>query len=83
MGAPGSPGVPASFVDLDGAFKTGVRGAWGTSSTASSPVDVVDLPESNIEGFVGVVVHGVGISSAFVRDDAFAAVLVPAVFSAP
>lgn len=37
----------------------------------------VDLPESDIEGVVGVVVEGVGISSAFVRNNASAAGLIP------
>lgn len=57
MGAPGSPGVSASFIHFDSALKTGIRGAGGTSSVASSPVDVVDLPKSNIESSVGIVVH--------------------------
>ena len=30
---------------------------------ALAPVDVVDLPESDVSGSVGVVVEGVGISS--------------------
>ena len=83
MGAPSSPGVSTSLVDFDGAFETGVRCAWGTSAIASGPVDMVDLPESNVKSSVGIVIHGVCVSSTFMGDDAFAAVSIPIVFSAP
>ena len=41
------------------------------------------MPEADVGGAVGVVVEGVGISSAFVGNNAFAASLIPAVLSAP
>ena len=44
---------------------------------------VVDLPESDVVGVVSVVVDGVGVASALVRDDALAAGLAPGVFGAP
>mgnify|MGYP007086731030 FL=1 len=43
----------------------------------------VDLPETDVGRSVVVIVHCVGIASAFVGDDAFAACLVPGVFGTP
>ena len=77
MSAPQFPSVSSPAVDLDGAVEVGLRIAWRLSSAALSPVDSVDLPQSNVSRGVGVVVQGVGISSGFVRDDTLAAVLVP------
>ena len=83
MGAPSSPGVSTSLVDFNSAFETGIRCAGGTSSVASGPIDMVNLPESNIKSSITVVVYCVSVSSAFVGYDAFATVGVPIVFSAP
>ena len=83
VGAPGSPGVSTSLVDFDGAIETCIGCAWSASSTASSPVDVIDLPESNIKGGIGVVIHGMSVSSTFVGYDTLAAVSIPVVFSTP
>ncbi len=83
MGWPEFPGVSSPLVDFDGALKVDIGVARGMASWAWSPVDSVDLPESDIGGWVGVVVEGVGVSSWLVWDDAFAACLVPTVFGAP
>lgn len=83
MGGPKLPGVSSPLIDLDGALEVDVGVAWGVATGAGVPVDGVDLPESNVGGGVGVVIEGIGISSAFVRNDALAACLVPAVLAAP
>lgn len=44
---------------------------------------MVDLPEADVVGVVGVVVDGVGVAPALVRNDALAAGLAPAVLRAP
>lgn len=77
MSAPELPGVSSPAVDLDGAVEVFLRVAWCVSSAALSPVDGVDLPESDIGGGVAVVVQGIGVSSGFMGDDALAAGLVP------
>lgn len=83
VGAPELEGVSSPLVDLDGAVQVLLQVAWGVSSAAWWPVALVDLPESDIESTVGVVKHGMGISSTFVWDDAVTAVLVPTVFGTP
>lgn len=83
VGAPEFPGISSPLINLNGTVEVGLKIAWGASSTAWAPVGLVDLPESDVESTVGVVEHGVSISSTFVWDDAVAAVLVPAVFGAP
>ncbi len=64
-------------------MQVGIEVARSTA-TASTPVERVDLPESDIERSVAVKVHGVTISIGFFANDALAALLVPATeFSAP
>lgn len=77
MSAPEFPGVSSPAVNLDGAVEVGLRVAWGLSSAALSPVNGVDLPQSNVSGGVGVVVQSIGVSSGFVGHDTLTAVLVP------
>ncbi len=48
-----------------------------------TPVDGVDLPQAHVGGGIGVVVEGIGVTSALMRDYALAAVLVPAILAAP
>lgn len=90
MGGPGSPAVTGILVDFDGAVEVSGDVAGSLAAAASAPVDLrhsnsylVDLPEAHISATVAVVVHGMGIASAFVRDDALAAGLVPVVLAAP
>lgn len=83
MGRPELPCVTSPSIYLDGTVEVGVWITGSTSSAALTPVDSVDLPESNISGRVSVVVECVGISSAFVGNNAFAAILVPAILGAP
>lgn len=66
MGAPKFPSVSSPSVNLDSTVQVSLKGTWGASSVALSPVDLVDLPESDIESVVGVVKHGIGVSSTFV-----------------
>jgi hypothetical protein len=83
VGTPKFPGVSSPSVNLNRTVEVALKGTWGASSVALSPVDLVDLPEADIESVVGVVKHGVGVSSTFVRNDALAASLVPIVLGAP
>ena len=66
MGTPELPGVSSPSVNLNGTVEVALKGTWGASSVALSPVDLVDLPEADIVSVVGVVKHGVGISSTLV-----------------
>ncbi len=53
------------------------------SSVALSPVNSVDLPQSNVSAGVCIIVEGISVASRLVRDNAFAACLVPGIFAAP
>lgn len=50
---------------------------------ATSPVNVVDLPQPHVSGPIGVVVHRIGIPSTLMGHNAFAACLIPIVFATP
>lgn len=49
------------------------------NTVAVVPVDLVDLEDANVEGAVRVVVHGIGVATALLTNDALAALLSPAV----
>jgi hypothetical protein len=47
------------------------------------PIDLIDLPKANIIGVIGVVKHSMRVSSTFVRNNTFAALLIPGILSTP
>jgi hypothetical protein len=77
VGAPEFPGVSSPSVDLDGAIEVGSGIARSASTAALSPVDVVDLPKSDISLSIGVVIKSMGVSSTLMRNHTFAASLIP------
>ena len=71
-------GVATPAPDVDGALQVGAGVARSRATAASVPVDGVHLPHTNIVGRVPrVVVGGIAVAGALVRDDALAAALVP------
>ena len=83
VGAPEFEGVSSPLINFNGTVEVFLKITWGMSSTAWTPVRLVDLPKSDIESSVSVVKHGVWVSSTFVWNDTFATSLVPAVFGTP
>ena len=78
-GGPQTEGVAAPAPDVDGALEVRAGVARSRATSAGVPVDRVHLPHTHIVGRVPrVVVGGIGIAGALVRDDALAAALVPA-----
>jgi hypothetical protein len=76
--------VTSPLPDLDSTSKIGVRITRWVASRARSPVDWVDLPETNVEWSVGIVIHGISITTRLMRNDTLTASLIPArVFSTP
>jgi len=76
-GRPQPEAVASPFPNVDGASQVATEIARRGTTVALGPVDVVDLPDTNVIGAVGVVVGGVAVSAGFVADDALAAGLVP------
>ena len=81
--APWAKAVAGSGIDFDSALQVGWSSTWSASSTACSPVDLVNLPKSNVECSVWVVVHRIGVSPTFMWNNTFAACLIPIVFCTP
>lgn len=78
------PSVATPVKDLLGAVKVSLRSARGTSTVAAVPVDAVDLPETDVDAAVIVLVAGVGVAARLLLDDAITAGLTPArVLGAP
>lgn len=53
----------APLPDLDRALEILVGVARGIAAVASVPVDIIHLPQTDVEATVVVVVHGVGIAA--------------------
>jgi len=81
--SPQLPGGATPVVDLLGALEVGARVARSRAARARSPVHLIDLPETSVDGAVAVLVAGVGVDARLVLDDALAAALAPAVLGAP
>ena len=79
---PELPGISAPLINLDGTSQAAVLIARSCSTVARVPIKLVDLEDTDIEGTVGVVVHGLLVSTALVGDDAVAALLVPGISAA-
>jgi hypothetical protein len=84
---PQLPGVAAPLVDINGTGQTGAFRARSRATVARIPVEVVDLPQSDVpevrSALASVVVHSVSISTRLMGDDALAISLVPRVLGAP
>jgi hypothetical protein len=83
VGLPKLETVSAPLVQLYCTSQVHLWIAWRLSFAALSPINVVDLPNSHISRSIRVVVDCMCVSSTFMGDDAFAAVGIPIVFSAP
>jgi len=70
-------GVSAPLENIYGALKVGSHGTRRSPSRARPPVSRVNLPQSDIERPVRVLVRSVRISAALVVGDALTAVLRP------
>jgi len=78
------PGVATPGEDLLCAVEVRRGVARRIATVARSPVAAVDLPETDIDGAVAVLVAGVGVAARLVLDNALAAALGPAaVLGAP
>jgi len=74
----------APLEDLLGAVEVGRGVARRIAAVARGPVAAVDLPETDIDGAVAVLVAGVGIAARLVLDNTLTAALGPArVLAAP
>jgi len=69
--------LSAPVPDILGAVHIGLRVAGGIAARALAPVDVVNLPETNVKGAVAVVVGRVGIATRLRIRNARALGLVP------
>jgi hypothetical protein len=70
------------LVDVDGTIEVGGFITWSRTTGARVPVVRVDLEDTNIERTVAVVVGGVGVTGALVRNDTLAARLRPTILGA-
>jgi len=70
-------GPTAPVPDIRGAREIEPRVAGGIAARALAPVDVVNLPETNVKGAVAVVVGRVGIATRLRIRNARALGLVP------
>ena len=75
---PGLPAVPPTLIYLDCTLQISIWVTWCVSIVTVAPIHVIDLPKTYIIGAASVVVCRVGVAPALVRNNAFAACLIPA-----
>lgn len=80
---PSFPAVWSPLIDFNCTVQILIWVAWSMSIIASTPVNVVNLPKSNIGRSITVIISSMSITSTFMRYNTLTTILIPIGFRTP